>query len=257
MNVYIPTRGRPERQRTWAQLPWDWKRQTWLVVDADEMEVYARPGNSEGYQVLVYDGGPGIAQKRQWILELQAAPHVLMLDDDLDFCARHGGKLERASAGDIAICLELLARWLAEGIAHVGISARAGNNRVPDPYVEVTRQYAAMGYNLDLVANAGAAFEPACDPMEDFDMTLQLLEAGLPNRVTYDYAVGSVANAPGGCSDYRTAERMQQAATTLAGRHPGVVALTTKRGWNNLPERTDVEIAWKKAFRQRAQTTLL
>jgi len=183
-----------------------------------------------------------------------------MLDDDLDFAQRTDGKLHKATATEIDAGLERLEAWLEDGWVQVGLGPRAGNHTVPEPWAEVTRQYAALGYDVPAVLASGATFAPETDPMEDFDMTLQLLERGYPNRVSYDFVIGSAgANARGGCSAYRTAERMHRAATTLAARHPGVVTLVTKRSttWAKLPERTDVEVAWKRAYRQRHQGSLL
>ena len=43
----------------------------------------------------------------------------------------------------------LLDEWLSQGYAHVGVSAREGNNRVEDLSVENTRYMRVLAYNLD------------------------------------------------------------------------------------------------------------
>ena len=88
--------------------------------------------------------------------------------------------------------------------------------------------------------------------MEDFDVTLQLLRAGKPNRLLHAWCHDQVtSNAPGGCSTYRTLAKQGVAAHSLKKLHPEfvrVVEKTTKTAWGGAT-RTDVQIAWKKAYK--------
>ena len=87
--------------------------------------------------------------------------------------------------------------------------------------------------------------------MEDFHVTLSLLELCFPNLVMQDFACGQAAsNAPGGCSLYRDAKLQSQAAMNLAAAHPGFVKVVTKnaKSWQGMNTRTDVRVQWKKAF---------
>ena len=255
--ICIPTRGRSDAQVTWAQLPWEVKVRTWLVVDADQTIRHHRFEH-----LLVYPGGAGIGAKRQWVLEHAPSRYVALLDDDLHFTARHDGKLRKATGEDIAAGLARLESWLRdEAFLHVGFSQQAGNNQVPEPYAECTRMMNAYDFDRERALATGARFDRLWGSMEDFDFTLQLLEAGYPNRVDYTLAVGQDdPNAEGGCTEYLTPDVQREAALKLAELHPGSVtvrAKTTKGGWHGFTERTDVEIAWKKAFRHRHQTLLL
>jgi hypothetical protein len=90
--------------------------------------------------------------------------------------------------------------------------------------------------------------------MEDFDLTLQLLRKGYPNRVSYQYVWNQRGSgAEGGCSSYRTAELQEKAALQLREYHPGFVTLVTKSAgtvWEDMGERADVNIQWQKAYEE-------
>ena len=93
--------------------------------------------------------------------------------------------------------------------------------------------------------------------MEDFDVTLSLLELGYPNRITYKYAWGQGRSGDdGGCSLYRTSEMQKNAAIRLAEFHPRTVKVVNKRSktkWGGLDSevRVDVIVNWKKAFKPK------
>jgi hypothetical protein len=91
--------------------------------------------------------------------------------------------------------------------------------------------------------------------MEDFDLTLQLLRLGKPNRVFFEYCWNQRdSGATGGCSKYRTPEMQSDAAHRLAEMHQGFVKLVTKKSkdtstsWKGMKERVDVIVSWRKAL---------
>jgi hypothetical protein len=89
--------------------------------------------------------------------------------------------------------------------------------------------------------------------MEDFDVALQLLRKGYPSLTLNNWVQDqSTSNAPGGCSTYRSLEVQAKGAKGLARLHPNVVKLvekTTKGAWGG-GTRTDVQVAWKKAYEE-------
>jgi hypothetical protein len=93
--------------------------------------------------------------------------------------------------------------------------------------------------------------------MEDFDLTLQLLRKGYPNRVSYQYVWNQRGSgAEGGCSSYRTAEMQTNAALKLKELHPDFVSLVTKTAgtvWKDMEERSDVTVQWQKAYEEGKQ----
>jgi len=83
-------------------------------------------------------------------------------------------------------------------------------------------------------------------------MTLQLLRAGLPNRIMSQWAVNQHHGhgAPGGAATYRTVEEHNASVLLLAKRNAPFVAVREKEYARNDPLGTRLEttIAWKKAY---------
>ena len=272
MLIAIPSCGRP-----------DWKKQVTLrnfvdmkcsrpVVlcipdDKDEGRKYRnrvlstiddRINISVEYVPETYNG---ISLTRKWMLtELAAKRHeryILMLDDDMDFCYRPDMRvddletiqdLERFNA-----MFELLGQWLAEGFVHIGIGARQGSNHVSTPYRDVARMMNAYAYDTLKLQELNVELG-RLPVMEDFDLTLQLLRKGYPNRVSYQYVWNQRGSgAEGGCSSYRTSEMQMNAALKLKEYHPNYVSVVTKKAgsvWKDMEERGDVVIQWQKAYEE-------
>ena len=137
--------------------------------------------------------------------------------------------------------------------AHVALSPREGNNHVEEDYRDVSRAMRVCGFDLEIIKKERLHFN-RLQLMADFDITLQLLELGYPNRVTYNYANGQrKSNDEGGCSLYRTPETMTKAANMLHTFHPKFVKVQVKKTakpWAGFDtrERTDVTVYWRKAY---------
>jgi hypothetical protein len=201
----------------------------------------------------------GISHTREWILTELAAQHkeryVMMLDDDMDFCYRPDMSSPTLQTIKDPKLFEsmfvLLAQWLAEGFIHVGLSARQGNHHCSTAYCDATRMINAYAYDVQalqkLEVDVGRNLV-----MHDFDLTLQLLRKGYPNRVSYQYMWNQRGSgAQGGCSTYRTAEVQNASALQLKNDHPEFVTVVTKTAdtvWDGMPERSDVNVQWKKAL---------
>jgi len=214
----------------------------------------------------------GISHTRQWILtdfaKHRSERHILMLDDDMDFCFRPNLGSPALETIKSLVLLETmfdtLEDWLAAGFVHIGISARQGNNHFPTPadygeddkprtYRDVTRMMNAYAY--DTVMLQKLKVELGRIPvMEDFDLTLQLLRKGYPNRVSFQFCWNQRGSGKeGGCSSYRTAELQAQAAVKLHQFHPEFVKIvmkkaTTKENWVGMKERSDVIVQWQRAY---------
>lgn len=215
--------------------------------------------------VYVPDDFAGIARTREWILTQlapqRAARRVLMLDDDMDFCFKPDwaqAKLETIKDKQrMLILLETLDQWLRMGFVHVGIAARQGSN-TPQNLVrwrDATRMMNAYAYDVDRLlglVREGYVQLGRVPVMEDFDLTLQLLRLGYPNRVTFEYVWNQRGSgSEGGCSTYRTPEVQAQAATELARLHPAFVKTKEKEAksvWKGMGTRLDVVVQWLKAF---------
>jgi hypothetical protein len=199
-----------------------------------------------------------LSPTRQWILENSPETSFVLFDDDLVFATRRKDdytKFLPAGRAGVNRMLNYL-DYLLVRYAHVGLMAREGGNRVPVDahgkpvtYLEATRMMRVLGYNRSLMP-ADARFDRV-PTKQDFDMTLQLLRAGLPNAVITEFVHNQAgSNTAGGCSAYRDAKMMEVSANKLAKLHPGfvkVVTKTTKSSWGG-GERVDVQVAWKKAL---------
>lgn len=244
MRIYIPTVGH-RMQRAFLALPPELKAKTWLVTRPDERVELTKLTP----QVLVLpDRVPrGISPTRQWILE-QAHSKLIMIDDDLTFAARGPGlKLHQASDDEVVRGFARVESLLATH-AHGCISPREGNNRQPEEVTFVGRARGAIAYDPRRVIGR---FD-RLPLMEDFDMTLQMLRAGHKNFILWSLCFQAGAtNSPGGCSSFRTEELCRRTANALHALHPEFVTVVTKAtkwGSGFGGERTDVRVAWKKAY---------
>lgn len=262
MMIAIPTKGRVDRQVTLKNfIGTPLIREVVLCPPVDEASEYSVE-KFRGIRVcFVPKNYSGISRTRQWILT-ELAPslrqrYVCMLDDDMDFCRRPdmgSPKLEIMHRWqDLKKMLDILETWLVvKSFVHVGLSARQGNNHVDAPFVDATRMMNAFAYDTRALMKLGVEFGRV-PVMEDFDLTLQLLRMGKPNRVSYQYCWNQRGSgARGGCSTYRTAKMQDEAARKLRWLHPEyvrVIEKSTKSGiWKGLETRTDVRIQWRRAY---------
>jgi hypothetical protein len=250
MKLFIPTYKRVNKQRTWENLPDAIKEITYLVCPQSEAKLH----EAAGRQVFAAPNSvKGIAKTRQWILENADDDQILMLDDDQSFRCRESGsyKLRPMEDTDYDAMIAALEEALKSYNA-VGVSAQAGNNRTfPKSIVSPGRMYNMYALNRNVLLDLDIRFDDMT-VMEDFHVTLSLLKLGLPNAILQDWCWSSPgSNADGGCSNYRTSEVQREGALKLAGLHAPFVTVVEKesKSWGNgLEKRTDVRVAWKKAY---------
>lgn len=233
------------------------QRDDYVIAIADAERNY--PG-MKGAQVI---GCPekGIAKTRHWIghyANWKGQDKFLMLDDDAWFFKRaapDATNLVKCEGDDTDVMIQDVQTML-NTYAHVGISAREGNNRLPlagdqtMTCVENTRTLRCLAYQTLLFL---ACQHGRVEVMEDFDVNLQLLEQGYKNaNLCYWSQDQRQTNAPGGCSSYRSHEVQDRSARRLVELHPGIVALRQKqnKSGGEFGTRTEVTIYWKKAFQQ-------
>jgi len=254
MKIYIPTRGRPRNQVTLEFFPKSMVEHGTVVLAIDEDEKDQYDKYPDVPKLVIPAFVKGISAKRKYIVEQSTDPRIVMLDDDLRFYIRKSPTdwhLRYLEPDEYYALFGLLDEWMDHGYAHVGISAREGNNRVEDLSVENTRYMRVLGYNLE--AFPSTVEWNRTQVMEDFDISLQLLRKGKACKVSYYYAQGQKSsNADGGCSEWRTIDVHNAGAERLNELHPTcvkVVEKQTKTAWNGLP-RKDVIVGWKKAYKE-------
>jgi hypothetical protein len=246
MEIFIPSSGRANAQVTYHELPKEIRERVKIVVPRDEVRAYKKYPTITGKGVV-----RDICKVRQWILE-RAENKFIMLDDDLVFAIRREDeptKFRPATLPDIRHLFETIESLLG-GYAHVGIATREGGNRNTADYLENGRMIRALAYCARVLRQEEVRFDRV-KGREDLDMTLQLLRAGLDNKIV-NWAVTNQggSNSKGGCAQWRTFEVMDATARQLHKLHPDYVRLvekTTKTAWGG-GTRTEVVISWKRAF---------
>lgn len=256
--IYIPTYRRT-KQLTWDYLSPEWRERTFLVCDdqdADRLE-------AAGYPVLRCPA-KGIGPTRQWILEQHdveaRGSHAIMMDDDLRFARRRTDEPKRfltlkkdGTDSEWFNRMMALLLNLAEKVPLAGLVNRGGANFKPEPIQLDTRLHDLLVVHVPTFREEGIRFDRV-EFMEDFDVALQFLAKGY-----HTGAIGSFckddegANINGGCSEYRTAEGQNAAALDLYSSFPTVVRLVQKATWETMGVRTDVQVQWKKAYKEGKQ----
>ncbi len=248
MDLYIHSAGRVTQQPTYTAL----KRASLepiLVVQKAEAKAY-RAAWPDATLLTLPAGVTTLSPTRQWLLNQSRKGKFVLLDDDLRFFARRvddrskflpvSPKQLRRMFADIEAALD--------SYAHVGICAREGGNNMQEDNV-AGRMMRVLAYNGPRIPK-NARFD-RLPTKQDFDMTLQLLRAGLPNLVLHEFCHDqNGSQATGGCSVYRDEEMMVESAHALARLHPEfvkVVEKKTKGAWGG-GTRVDVRISWKKAL---------
>lgn len=253
VTLYIPTINRRNDQKTWDYLPkaWQGKNKTFLVCPEAEADYHRRLGRN----VLVHPTKcTHIGRVRQWIVENAKTKYILMCDDDHKFYARKDPKkynLRYAKEEDMITMLEAMEDMLVIGkFHHCGMGSRQGNNnQFPNDYLFNTRVNNFHGFNRETLLKHDIRFDEL-PLMEDFHVTLSMLERGYQNKLLVKYCWGqSGSNAPGGCSGYRTDELQKKSAHMLKNMHPRFVTIVEKKTqWQGMEIRTDVRMQWKKAY---------
>lgn len=247
LTIFIPTYKRADKQETFKNLSEEIQEQTILVVHPSEESLYSE------YNYVVCPADT-ISKKRAWIIRNCPTKYLIMLDDDLKFCKRkseEGWKLKYIDGTDEVTELfndVLLA--LKAGYAHVGISARMGNNREESNVKENTRMFGFLAYNRDVILKE--VILERVKFHEDFDITLQLLQKGYENLVFFYYAKDDARgyNSEGGCSDERDLENHNESVKhfhSLNENFTRIRKLKSKHA-GELSERLEITVYWKKAF---------
>ena len=246
LTIYVPSYQRHESKlKTLSYLD---PAIATIVVDKKEVKQYEKRWPNVTPVTV-----KGISAVRAWILQNSKTRYAMMLDDDLTFFWRDKGlKLHEMTKANFRSMLKEVRKTLNHK-AHVGISHRMMNQAHEKDYEDCTRMMNAYAYDTAVIKRLIQFKDIALNRvkvMEDFDLTLQLLRNGFPNRVFYKYAWNQPgSNAPGGCSGYRTPEVQAKAAHTLKRLHPDFVTVVERDSkWGEgMAVRTDVRVSWAKA----------
>jgi hypothetical protein len=258
VHIYIPSAGRASRQVTLSKFPDRWRALTTVIVPEGQRKAYKR-----SHFDVVECPAENIGATRQWLIDNTHAEYILMMDDDLYFYHRAEPfkvSLVGNSSKDNGKMIDaLFEAMIDDGFVHVGVAARPEASFYLCGYKIGTRINNVHGYNVYRMRKLGRSIGARFDKlklMEDFHVTLTLLENGFPNKVLLDYVWNQPgSNTDGGCSTYRTPEAQAKAARKLAALHPDYVKVVEKKvvgktSWEGMKTRTDVRIQWHKAYEE-------
>jgi hypothetical protein len=250
MRVYIPTYGRAHRLRTVDYLPKLRSRIT-LVVRPEEVHEYG----PLGYDMAVLSKKvKDIAATRHAVGEIageRGEKFFAMADDDLRVLQRDD-QLKLTPLQDGRELMRVMKKLLATQYAQVALSPRFMNNTVPEPVVPLKPQSQFTAYRTEdyrLLKFGEAKY------FEDVHRTLQLLTAGKPTAMIYDYAIDiGPMNTDGGMADWRNYDDMMAEAFWMERRWPGIVRACEVRDekfWPGQPNvlRPHIRMQWKKAYK--------
>lgn len=251
MRLIITTLGRITRQETLKNLPDPVGEKVELWVQAHEYE------NS----CLYYDGVHCLPEHirtlgatRQFLVDLYWGEKIVLMDDDLTFYWRADPdkwQLTIPPADELASFFADELDDTLDRYAHVGLSGREGQNRESAYAVENTRYMRFLAYNTALWPQDRRVRMDRVDGMSDFDVNMQLLRAGLPNRVFYRWAQGQRATqTPGGMAGQRTRETHFAEVRQMCEMHPGLIVPRKKVNVSAgaFGVRDEVTVAWKMAL---------
>lgn len=254
MKILIPSRSRPKTMSTPFQIPEKYRGDTTVYVAVEQKAEYQQANPS--LTIKSVSTMNDLLGKKLELMARDADDELVMLcDDDFVFFRRIDPfepqlrKMEEDDWDDMMLAIkDLFAK--NENLYGVGISMRQGNNRLEWNGNENTRLNGCIIYRRSLFLDDRIQHD-RMNPMNDFDVNLQLLRLGYDNHLIAEFCYNQGGtNAPGGSSDYRTLTTQAASAHKLAELHPGFVNIrqkSNKTGPIELRERTEVTVFWKKA----------
>jgi hypothetical protein len=248
MNIYIMTRGRVGRQHTWNALPNRIREKTYIVCPHEERNLH--PGN-----VLISpEWVKNYSDKFKYLVELEdGGDRAVIIDDDLKFSVPYinpetGRRLQTVSDQGIQIAVGFdYMEHLLEDTALVSFHPRQMGHTKEPPYVENGKIVCVQGINRRLV---GSIPDLNRFPiLADVVLNATLLERGVSNKIiTTLFVDWYPCQAPGGCSETRTAEIQAEACYWLEERFgPYIKAVEKDGNWLG-GKRVDFRGQWKKLY---------
>lgn len=252
MKIYILTKNRVDKQITLESIPPEYLDHTYLVCGADEIYEHVKLGRQ---CIAVPNSVTNYSQKFQWLIDGKASDdrQFIMMDDDLFFNRRHVVKPKLLPV-ELRDLRRMFGRFkeMNQQYALSGIHPRQMGHDQPLPQVKNTRLLCVHNINLDLFPKKRIKVD-YFPILADKILNCELLSQGIPNAAITDFTVdwGSV-QAPGGCSDYRTAEMQRQAVQGVADMYAPFAKAVIKKPkaakWLG-EERWDLRVQWKKLYK--------
>jgi hypothetical protein len=266
MNILIPTYMRETDQRCWDNMPEDIRKRAFLCSRTDRVEILRE--NYPDANIIDIGETDGIADVRQRLVNIAGNRKIMIVDDSCTFMYRDE-EMKLKKMEDPAMWNEMLdmVDTMLDDYAWVGISDRAGNNRIEEDFTEITRSYSCYGVNTKMFNQNGISFDGMWKEdkelklFEDFYAILSMLSKGMKNAVIYKYAFNHPHGKEGGNSTFRNEELQQKCYQALSRKFPGIIKLKVKENasWTADSEntsRTEAIISWKKAYNENTGASL-
>lgn len=258
MKILIPTYYREEKQKCWKSLPEEIKKITFLCTRYDRVD-YLKFCNPKA-NIIDLGITDGIADTRQKLINIANNKKILIVDDNTTFLYRDTNyKLHpMKNTAKFIEMLNLIEQEL-DNYAWVGISDRAGNNRVKEDKKEIIRSYSCYGINTKKFNDNNITFDGMYQKdkeiklFEDFYALMKMLSKSMKNLVIYKYAFNHPHGKEGGNSMMRTSELHEKCLRKLADEFPGYIKFVIKKkpSWTASKSdnhRFESVIQWKKLY---------
>lgn len=254
--IYIPTKGRKGS---------DLKTLEQVLKFSDMKPIIVCPAAEIEYFQSIYDSNfiwaidkKYLGQVWQQILEYCPTQGVIIIDDDLRFCVRYIGIydwLEQIKGKELNEMFHWINEQLDAGFVHGSISIRKGNHFIEESFRDCANAKDCLFFNRDVLLKENARLD-RLKTMQDFDITLQLMSKGYPNRVGYNWCTDQMdPAAEGGTTLYRTPDVQREAAEQLHEFWPDFVKVVKKKAVSKSSiyggERYDVKVAWRKCWKNK------
>lgn len=242
MDIFILTRGRPERQITAGQLKKAGIDFTYVVSKNDDTR------KELGGKQLVFDV-KGISDKRQAVLD-HAKGKMVMLDDDVYFKYRLEPTSGRATPCTNVQLRRLIA--LTEKSLDMcdlfGLARRFMIHTKPYPAITGGMQQAHyFGFDARKVRKMGVRFDRV-NLCQDADFVLQMLTKGAHQVMRTDFIHDDATPfGAGGCATWRTLEKEIEEYEKMKKLWPGIFDYKISNG------HTSATIRYKKAIKEFGQ----
>ena len=256
MNIYIMTRGRVGKQHTWNALPKRLRARTHLVIPHTEFGDHIK----SGIPVFNLHTAPhwvkNYSDKFKYLVELDDGyDKAIIIDDDLKFSVPYinpetGRRLKTVPDKDerIQVGFDYM-EMLLDDTALVSFHPRQMGHTKEPPYAENGKVVCVQGINRKMVGTIPDLNRYPI--LADVILNATLLERGLGNKIiTTLFIDWYPCQAPGGCSETRTAEIQAEACYFLEerfGPYIKAVEKTAKSGWLG-GKRVDFRGQWKKLY---------
>lgn len=247
MLIALFTRGRVDNQKTLKRLPPNIRKMVSVFCHPGELKMHVKNWGGKVASIEEYgDWCQCVGHVRDYIVvEAKNRGHngVLFLDDNVSFSVRLDDAKTPVVVNDDNFELDAqeyiyrcMFEWIdtnLEKYAVAALSFRPFNRNPGIDHKINARFFSIWGINVNDYFNQEVRFSD-WPIKEDFALACGLRRAGLDTILSYQFSFDKLtsANAPGGCSIYRTIENSNAESQRLRECFPEYISLRVKKCTN-------------------------